>query len=170
MKILQKSLKIGKCIIIGALAVVLLLNLIGIFKRVVLKEQIPVVLGFGSAVIVTGSMEPSVRIGDMIVIHRQNDYQVGDIVTYQLNSPITHRIVEKMPDGYITQGDANNACDPKIEGELIIGKVVLIIPKVGNLTLFFQEPLGMLVLIFGLFAVMESPAIVRKIHNRPRRG
>ena len=159
-------LKIFKFIFIIVLAAVILLNIISIFKRVILKEPIPLVFGYGNAIIITGSMEPAIMPGDMIILHKQSDYKTGDVVTYQgNNTPITHRIVGIVPGGYITQGDANNMDDGEIDPIRIIGKVVKTIPNIGGAILFFQSPFGMLVLIVGLFAMVEIPRLIEKIQN-----
>ena len=166
MKVIKISLKIFKFIFIGILAIILLLNFINIFKRVVSKEQLPLVFGYGSALIVTGSMEPAIMPGDMVVIHEQDDYEPGDIVTYHgNNSPITHRILERTPNGYITQGDANNKDDGEIEKSRIVGRVVRTIPGVGNVILFFQSPPGILILVAGLFVIIELPRLIEKIRS-----
>ena len=108
-------------------------------------------------------------IGDMVIIHKQSDYEVNDIITYQGNNhPITHRLIEKTPNGYITQGDANNAKDGEIEQSQVIGKVVKTIPKVGHVILFFQEPLGMILLMLSLFAIIEAPRLIGKILKNSR--
>lgn len=148
----------------------MLLNAINIFKRVILKEQMPLVFGYGNAVIITGSMEPEIMPGDIVTIRKQRDYAVGEIVTYQGNNNfITHRIMEKTPDGYITQGDANNTDDGEISKSRVIGRVVIVIPKIGNLILFFKSPLGMLILIFALFAIIEMPRFIEKIRKEDDR-
>jgi len=139
--------------------------MIYIFKRLYYKEQIPLVFGYGNAVIVTGSMEPTIRIGDIIIIHSQNEYEINDIVTYHgTNNPVTHRINEITQTGYITRGDANNASDGDIEKSRIIGKVILTVPGAGNVILFFQQPLGMMLLIIGLFAMIELPRVIKKLY------
>ena len=160
MKIVKLSLKLLKNIIIGVLAVVLLLNIIGIVKKIFFKEQIPLVFGFGNAVILTGSMEPALASGDIVIIQRHSDYEAGDIVTYTSNTCITHRIVQKTPTGYITKGDANNTPDQEIEQSRVIGKVIKIIPKAGHAILFLQSPLGLLILISAMFAI-ELPILLK---------
>ena len=146
---------IASCII----AVVLLFNVAGIVKRVFLREQLPMLFGFGNAIIVTGSMEPTLAPGDMIIIRRQSGYEVGDIVTYQANSCITHRIVAATADGYVTRGDANNADDGVVRPEQIIGKVVKVIPRIGNAILFLHTPFGILLLVVSLLVSVEAPMI-----------
>lgn len=74
----------------------------------------------------TGSMRDNINVGDYILIHKQSNYKVNDIVTYKINeSYITHRIVEIDEDKIITKGDANNVEDSEITKEDIIGKVIV---------------------------------------------
>ena len=171
MKILKRFLKGCKFLFIGALAAFLLLSAIGIVKRFVQKDAEPIttVLGLGTAVVLTGSMEPTIMGGDVILICRQKAYHKGDVVTFRSTGvsgiPITHRIVEETETGFITQGDANNAQDlDSLETDRIIGKVILIIPKAGFAIQFLQNPMGIAFLVLALFAAIEVP-IWRERHK-----
>jgi len=158
-------LKVFKFIFIGVLAVILLFNIISIIQKFVLKEPIPLVLGVGNAVINSGSMEPAISVGDIIIINKQKDYKEDDVVTFifpEDKIPTTHRIVEKTEGGFITQGDANNTADAEIKKEYIIGKVTAIVPKAGNVIWFLQSPFGAMVLILSLFASIELPKLLQK--------
>ena len=155
-------LRIFKIILGVVLSAVLLFNIARIIKQVLSKDQMSLILGFGSAVIISGSMEPTIAPGDIVIIQRKSDYDTGDIVTFKANSYITHRIVEKTADGYITQGDANNSRDPAIEKSRIIGTVITIIPKAGDVILFFRSLPGWLLLIFGLIALIALPGLFRR--------
>ena len=164
MKILKISLNVCKYILIGILAAVLLFNLIGIIKRVFFKEQVPLIFGFGYAVVESGSMEPAIKKGDIIIVRKKNDYNVKDIVTYKSkgSKSTTHRIIEKNGGKYITQGDANNAADEEIDKSLVIGKVVNVVSGAGKIISFFGSPFGALILLLGLFAAVELPALLKK--------
>lgn len=78
----------------------------------------------------SNSMVPKFKKGDFIVIKKQEKYNVGDIITFEVieeNSKyyITHRIVEKNENGFITKGDANNKNDNyKVYENAIKGKVI----------------------------------------------
>ena len=162
MRIIKLTLKICNLILIVVLSAVLLFNIAGIVKQVISQKQIPLIFGIGNAIIVSGSMEPIIFPGDIVVIQRKNNYYVGDIVTFEANSSITHRIVAETVDGFITQGDANNARDPEIEKSMVIGKVVMIIPRAGKAILFLRSIPGLLLLSFGLIAVVAAPRLFRK--------
>ena len=78
----------------------------------------------------SNSMVPKFKKGDFIVIKKQEKYNVGDIITFEVieeNSKyyITHRIVEKNENEFITKGDANNKNDNyKVYEDAIKGKVI----------------------------------------------
>ena len=90
-------------------------------------------------VIYSGSMNPAIRVGDIVVVSEMNsdDIGVGDVIAYRLAESTTiHRIVDvKTQEGrieFITQGDANNSPDPEpVQQGQVLGKVVFTIPKIG---------------------------------------
>ena len=95
--------------------------------------------------IATGSMEPEISVGDMVVVADwQRELTVGDVIAYAHDGKtIVHRITEitQQPEGtaYITQGDANNAPDADpVQPSQIEGKVVARIPALGWVSLWFH--------------------------------
>lgn len=80
--------------------------------------------------VISGSMEPTIKVGDIIIIKKSNDVKVGDVVTYiDDNEYITHRVVSIDKDKVVTKGDANNTNDSEIKKSMIMGKYVLTITK-----------------------------------------
>lgn len=89
---------------------------------------------FGKSIlrVVTGSMEPSLQVGDYIVIEKTDTSQLeeGDIISFYSDQSdikgmlVTHRIVGRNDDGsYITKGDANPVTDSvNVSPESIVGK------------------------------------------------
>lgn len=77
--------------------------------------------------VMSDSMKPTFEKGDKIVVKKQKDYEVGDIITYIDNDKnlITHRIIEKYEDGFITKGDNNNTEDKeKVRKNQVLGKII----------------------------------------------
>lgn len=76
-------------------------------------------------------MVPTFEKGDIIIIKKQKEYNVGDIITYETEEQgtkylVTHRIIEINENGYITKGDANNTKDEETIYENVIrGKLFL---------------------------------------------
>ena len=139
-------------------ALVVGLNVYGINASRLAGDPVPMPFGVGSAVVLSGSMEPAVSVGDLLIISEWNNYQVGDIVVYQSGRiAVTHRIVSISGDEVITRGDANNAEDEPISLERIKGKVVMIIPCVGYLVRIIKTPLGTFAIIaLAVFLMARS--------------
>ena len=51
--------------------------------KTLVGNQLPMPFGYGAAVVLSGSMEPTFSTGDLIVVKEQNDYILDDIVVYQ---------------------------------------------------------------------------------------
>ena len=89
---------------------------------------IPIIYGYKPLVVLSGSMEPTYKVGSIIYYKEvlESDLEVGDAITFSLGNEtfITHRIV-KVNDGlYQTKGDANNTPDVmRISFRNIHGKV-----------------------------------------------
>ncbi len=115
---------------------------------------------YGAYVIVSGSMEPLIRVRDAVIVKRavEDDIKVGDVVTYRsLDNAfygilITHRVVNiEEKDGkkvYITKGDHNETIDrTPVNFEQIQGKVVMRVPKIGYLKYFLVETYGWIIAV-----------------------
>ena len=73
---------------------------------------IPVLWGKRPLVIISGSMEPILKVGGILYYEKINldDFKKDDILVYQLNEHIvSHRIVNINEYGFETLGDNNNS-------------------------------------------------------------
>ncbi|MTI96635.1 MAG: signal peptidase I [Firmicutes bacterium] len=118
-----------------------------------LDGGIPQVAGRHFFVVLSGSMEPAIGTGSLLVVKptEAEAVQVDDIITYH-DGPrtVTHRVMDINSDGsFITKGDANNVPDlePVAPGDLV-GTVTGIVPLAGYVINFGQTRTGMLLLIF----------------------
>lgn len=125
--------------------------------KMVLHEQLPMIAGYGNAVVLSGSMEPTFTVNDCLIIHEQEKYELDDIITFidSDNMLVTHRIIKINGDEIITQGDANNVHDKAISIEQIKGKVIKIIPKLGYIISFMQNPFFVVIIVVLVFILME---------------
>lgn len=98
--------------------------------------------------IATGSMEPKIKKGDVVVIEKMSGYDTlkeGQIIAFKYNNVlIVHRIIriiEKNNSYYFyTKGDANNGEDGyPVTEDMILGKVNVKIPFVGLPTVWLKE-------------------------------
>jgi signal peptidase len=110
-------------------------------------------------VIISGSMEPTIKTGSMVIVIPQDEYNQGDIISFI--DPVIgrndHRIVgEVTSDGmtyFITKGDANRMPDhTPVPIDKIEGKIVMIFPYLGYIAYlgFFAIliPISMIILHF----------------------
>lgn len=97
---------------------------------------------FSVNVVLSGSMEPALKTGGIVIADtRKRNPDTGDIITYRLGDMnVTHRVVGKRKNRYITKGDANDRKDPvMVKSEQITGTVVLDIPFLGYAAVFLQQ-------------------------------
>lgn len=157
---LRKLLKLLIYIIICFLLAV---NGYILVAKLYFNEDIPQVFGFSQLIVVSGSMEPALLVGDMIIIREQPDYQVGDIVTYRTGlRVVTHRIVDITENQAVLQGDANNVADKPIPVTAIVGKVVLRIPRAGDALLYARTPAGIVSVILSAVALLNLPRLLKR--------
>lgn len=122
------------------------------------------VAGYHALTVVSGSMEPSIDVGDMVVNRSVSPLRArpGDVISFRdptnLHRVITHRVQDVRVAGlrawFVTKGDANNAAerwDIPIDGK--IGQVELQIPKVGYALSVIRSP-------FGRIMFLALPALI----------
>lgn len=124
----------------------IILIILGLNLMTTKSDKLYEIIGVRSYTVLSGSMEPEFYPGDLVVIQHKNktDIKLNDIVTFRDKEGIiiTHRIIEKTPEGYITKGDNNNVEDSeRITDNNIIGKVKFSIPKVGYIMDFLSKPM-----------------------------
>ncbi len=121
------------------LGLLLLWTAFTVIGRIVSPTKYPMLFGYSEAHIMSGSMEPTLSTGDHVVFHRQENYELDDVVVYYDETDgafVVHRIVGKSGDQFIVQGDYNPECDPNpVKVENIQGKVVLAIPNLQTFLL-----------------------------------
>ncbi len=163
-------LKILKTILYVILTIILIITLTLIYKGYKYKDKVPDIFGYKSFIVVSGSMEPTINIGDIVIVRESDDIKVNDIISFKLNgSIITHRVKEINANGkIITQGDANNTIDGEgLSLDDIEGKYAFKINKVGNIILFLRTQRGLITLIaiFGIIIAFSAFKDEKKENN-----
>lgn len=107
-------------------------------------DNLPKLFGVGEVVFLSGSMQPTIEVGSLGIVHEEKNYKEGDIVTYiKERTLITHRIKEIRSDKeIIVQGDANNIADEPISKDMIEGRIILTIPHMGSVLQILKTPYG----------------------------
>lgn len=139
---------------------IIICNVILIVRSYQDAEKLPMVFGFSPVIVLSGSMYPTFEAGDMILLREvdPDTIQEGDVICYfadnDKDAAITHRVIEVQTgeDGspvFVTRGDANNVEDrAAVTVDMVQGKYTgLYIPGLGNVAVFLQSPLGMVLCI-----------------------
>lgn len=133
----------------------IIFNFTLIIKSFINPNKTPDFFGYKSFVIVSGSMEPTIKKGDAIFVKEvpEEEIKTNDIVSFsQGETNVTHRIIEIIEeDGirrYKTKGDNNNTEDKeKITYEQIEGKYLFKINQFGIITQVLKSKITLILLI-----------------------
>ena len=150
-------------LILGATGVYLASLCLGL----VLWAMVPsLLMGWERALITTGSMEPSIKPGDIVLMAPAvaDEIDPGAVVTFidPVDGEATlHRVVSRNDDGdFRTKGDANRRPDSSlVSSDSILGEGKLLIPLVGTPLLWaksgswVETSSFVAVLILGAFAI-----------------
>ena len=130
----------------------------GFLGGLLAAAALPVAFGLRSLTVVSGSMLPTIGVGDVVVVEPipPAEARVGDVVSFaDPEDPrriLTHRVRDLRVDGptvtFVTKGDANTAEERwRIPVTGTIGRVVYRVPLVGRLLLPAQGRAGRLLLV-----------------------
>ena len=154
----MKVLKvIGQVILYVFIGIIIFIVGYNFVSKVILQQKMTVLCGYTSAIVVSGSMEPTINIDDYVLIHQQADYEVGNIICFVDDDGmvVTHRVsrIEEVDgvENFYTKGDANDSedLDPKILDQ-IYGQVIWSLAGVGSVVSFFQSIWGIIILLSAI--------------------
>ncbi len=135
--------------------------------------------------VLSGSMEPAISMGSLVIVMPQSTYAVNDVITVQgakdPTETVTHRIVSKTEGSapqYTLKGDANEEIDREvIPANRVVGKVFVHLPYVGRIISFAQTQMGFIIMIVVPATILlysELIAIkgevVKMIKREPKSG
>lgn len=112
----------------------------------------PNYFGYTFFEVASGSMEPTLKINDVILVHIGNeDLEKDDIITFKSEDAIiTHRVLFIEGNIITVKGDNNNVVDAPITKDQVIGKVVKIYSKLGIWKKVVTEPK----ILIGIFITL----------------
>lgn len=150
----EKNKKIITGLVYIIIFPIILFNLLIIFMTITNPYETPSFFGVKAFVIISGSMEPNLNIGDIVFMKEvdESDIYVDDIIAFRdEQSIVTHRvigIVENDGKEFVTKGDNNSSKDShNVTYEDIEGKYIGKIPYLGNIILFFKDKVVILIVI-----------------------
>ena len=146
------ALKIVKKIA-GWLGIAILVIAIGLVGFMFIGPR----FGWETHAVMSGSMEPALKVGGMIVTKPEDvdNIKVGDIITFQTEGgqKVTHRVVDIVQingqPNFQTKGDANQEPDPGFVSSTgdKLRKVVFHVPYLGFAAQFMKTKWAFLVLV-----------------------
>lgn len=163
------------CIILVPL---LLCNIILIIQGYVNPDVVPSIGGYKPMMVLTDSMSPTIKSGDLILIKEVDPetLEVGDIITFfdpagNGQSTVTHTIKSISRENgklkFETKGDNNNTPDRLfVEAEAVIGIYLFRIPVLADIAMFMQTVPGLILCVFvPLGALIAYDMIRRRIYD-----
>jgi signal peptidase len=173
----KKKLSAGE--VIGIVLCVLLIpilivNITMIVKGLVNPSKVPSIGGYSPLIVLTDSMYPGIKSGDLIIVKAADaeDVKVGDVIAFfdpdgSGTSVLTHRVVELVTENgtlhFRTKGDANNAEDPSLApAENLIGVYQSKINGAGNVAMFLQSTPGLIVCIGVPLVLLVGVELLRR--------
>jgi signal peptidase len=145
-----------------------------------MATMVPIPGNFEIKIVKSGSMEPMIMTGSLVVIKPSSSYELGNIITFGKDTkrdiPTTHRIVEIKEEAgkrmFVTKGDANEENDQALVSEKdVIGKVLVDIPRAGFVLDFARTRAGfiamiavpaLMVIIDEVFTIIDELAKYRR--------
>lgn len=130
----------------------------------------PSIFGYGIYFVKTGSMEPTISTGSLVVVKARDseDIKAGDVITFKSEKTgnlTTHRVMEVLAEdslSFRTKGDANNAEDPMAVNERdVLGVLVFSIPFLGYIINFLQSNIAIIFIII-IFILLLFKLLNRK--------
>lgn len=135
--------------------IVIIIGAYYMYQIKIQKKEYANIFGYSFFEVATGSMSPTIEVGDVVITKITKDVKKNDVIVYKDGeSIITHRLIEKNEKEIITRGDANNSEDKPIEENMIIGQVIKIIPQLGTWQKILSSP-EILVLIIMLIIILS---------------
>jgi signal peptidase len=146
------------------IAHLLLYGAFGFAAAIAMSVTVPTLFGYKSLTVLSGSMAPTLRPGDIVVDSKiaPLDARVGDVVTFRDpergSIVVTHRVVSMRASGddvyFETKGDTNTGKEKwSMRTDGTLGRVEYRLPKIGYV-------MNMLGGRFGRLAFIVVPALL----------
>lgn len=177
---MQKIKKILTILILLILIPILFVSGVILINSYVHPDEVPSFFGWKPFIVLSGSMETQISVGDLVIVKEvdTSTLKKGDIIAFRENDiVITHRIDDIITEDdkvkYITKGDNNNTRDEgTVLPEQVEGIFICNISGLGNLAIFIQTPIGMIVslsipvILLVIIGIMDSKKTNKIINEK----
>lgn len=153
----------------------------GMIVALVLAAAVPVAFGGRSFSVMSGSMEPSISTGDLVMTApvAPGDAATGDVVTFTDPNDdgrlLTHRVATSSQRGdtyhFVTKGDANEAAERwSVPADGRIGRVTYRLPVLGYVLTVAKSPAARVALLTIPALFLAALALTSIWRPRRREG
>jgi len=177
---LRKAISFFGIAVCVFLVFILIINVTIIVKSYLHPDRVPDFMGYKPFIVLSGSMEPTILAGDIIVTKNIAPEQIvkGDVIAFRAekNTVVTHRVTDvQTANGvsFLTRGDANTGADARaVSVEELEGIYHWRVAGVGKFAMFLQTPIGMLIFVitplclFIIYDIVSRNKRSRKKGNR----
>lgn len=182
---MQKIKKILTILILLILIPILFVSGVILMNSYIHPDKVPAFFGWKPFIVLSGSMETQISVGDIVIVKEVDTRTLkkGDIIAFRNKDiVITHRIDDIITeDGkvkYITKGDNNNTRDEgTVLPEQVEGIFICNVHRLGNLAIFIQTPIGMvvclsipiiLIIIIGVIDSRKKTEVINQKLNKQK--
>lgn len=153
---------------------ILIINLTLIIKSYTNKDDVPSIGGYLPLIVLTDSMYPNIKSGDLIISHTADADQikVNDVISFfdpagNGTSVVTHRVIEIVEENgelfFRTKGDNNNTEDEDlVPAKNLVGLYKTRIAGAGNVAMFMQSTAGLIICVVLPIILLVSYDIIRR--------
>ncbi len=153
---------------------VLIINVSLIINSFVKPDEVPSLGGKFPLIVLTDSMYPDIKSGDLIICHTEDPEAIkkGDVIAFfdpagNGTSIVTHSVAEVTEiDGktaWITRGIANNTNDAMpVPADKLVGVYQTRIPGLGKVVMFMQTTAGLIVCVVCPIVLLIAWDIIRR--------
>lgn len=140
--------------------------IISVTETFFFKNEYPFV--YKTALILSGSMEPTLSVDDLVIVKRADEIKTGDIIAFYDESAnkVMHRVIDVEGDTITTQGDANNAADTPISRDKVCGKYVEKVKYLGKIVKFIKTPVGVTICFVLTVIILLIPEKYQSKHAK----
>lgn len=162
---------------------ILIVNCTLIIKSFVNKDEVPDFGGVLPLIVLTDSMYPDIKSGDIIFCTdiEAEDVKEGDVISFfdpagNGTTVVTHKVIERIEEGgklsFRTQGINNNTADRlPVLAEDVVGRYTGVrIPGAGNVALFMQSTAGLIVCVVLPVVILVGYDVIRRRRYEKSKG
>lgn len=154
MKAIKRIIYVLVCI---TLFLILSFNIYNFISIKVLNKDFAIISGYTILEVVSDSMYPTIKKGDLIIIDtKEKDYKSNDIITFydENKSLVTHRLISIEKEKIQTKGDNNDSLDNRLPIKNIVGKYQFKITGLGVVMSSLKSPITLIMIfVIGLLIV-----------------